>query len=111
MTANLVHDVAADALRQLLTPERIAAADGRSRSEVIAETAALRKTQGMGGTRLAPPDAARLLVALRARLEDRARRQALAYGPYRWLWYLRRMPDVLTEGRVPTTLPYTLGAC
>lgn len=108
MSADLVHDVAADALRELFTPERIAAADRRSRSELIAEVGALRRSLGIRGTRLSPPEAAPFLVTLRARLEDYARRQALAYGPYRWLWYLRRVPDSLTEGRVRTTLPYTL---
>lgn len=91
-----------------MTPERVAAAERRFRTEIAENAAFLRRSLGLTGRRLAPAEAMPLLVALRSRLEDRARREAAGYGAHRWLWYLRRVPDILAEGRVRTTLPYTL---
>src|SRR5688572_29318073 len=99
MTAVVVHDLAAERLRQFFTPDRVLAAERRSRSEVITEAAALRQSLNLREKRLGPPEASSLLIALRTALENQARRQATAYGSYQWLWYLRRVPDFLTEGR------------
>lgn len=32
-----------------------------------------------------------------------------AYGPMRWLWYLRRLPDAIFRGHLSTTAPYDRG--
>jgi hypothetical protein len=105
----IVHDEGAASLSTLISPARVLHADRRAASEVAAITHTLRFAALPGHSRrLTPRDATPFLIELRAKLEERARRDAGAYSSFRWLWYLRRLPDFLTEGRVRTTSPYTL---
>jgi hypothetical protein len=47
------------------------------------------------------------LAEVLLRLEYHAATQsAKGYGRYRWLWYLRRLPDEVFEGRLASTGPY-----
>ena len=101
-------DKGSAALADLMTPERVGTAVRRAHSETAAVMTSLRGTSRTAGVRLAPPEAVPLLIALRAQLEERARRDAQGYSAYRWLWYLRRIPDALTEGSISTTAPYTV---
>lgn len=51
-------------------------------------------------------DAANYLGAIIPLTEADILEQHSGYGPVRWLWYLRRAPDILFEGDYGTTLGY-----
>jgi hypothetical protein len=51
-------------------------------------------------------DAANYLETIVSRTQLDVLEQHKGYGPVRWLWYLRRAPDVLFEGAYGTTLGY-----
>ena len=55
---------------------------------------------------LAGIDAANYLQALVPLTQAEILEQHNAYGPIRWLWYIRRAPDSLFEGDYRTTLGY-----
>jgi hypothetical protein len=102
----LIHDAGEYAIASLITEAGALAAYRRTHADVASAMTALRRTSGIDAAPLHPRAAVPLLIDLRARLEERARRNASAYSPHRWLWYLRRVPDLLLEGRVSTTLSY-----
>lgn len=102
------YDAGAAALADVFTTGRALAAERRAWADALAVLARLRKAAGATDSRLAPARAVPVLVAFRAALEQQAERAARGYSAQRWLWYLRRLPDVLFKGRVSTTLPYTL---
>ncbi|MDE1011981.1 MAG: hypothetical protein OSB38_40600, partial [Paraburkholderia fungorum] len=51
-------------------------------------------------------DAANYLEAIIPLTQADILEQHSGYGPVRWLWYLRRAPDILFEGDYRTTLGY-----
>jgi hypothetical protein len=58
------------------------------------------------------PTATPYLSELRSRLEQGLVAAASGYSAYRWLWYLRRLPDEVFKGTLPTTEAYDLAlAC
>ena len=73
-------DKGSAALADLMTPERVGTAVRRAHSETAAVMTSLRGTSRTAGVRLAPPEAVPLLIALRAQLEERARRDAQGYS-------------------------------
>lgn len=53
-----------------------------------------------------PQPVSAYLLECHAVLEAALKRQTSSYSRYRWLWYLRRTPDIYFEGRHPTTMGY-----
>ena len=53
-----------------------------------------------------PEEITGYLHRVRAFIELEAYRQVARYSPMRWLWYLRRLPRFVFEGRVQTTFAY-----
>jgi hypothetical protein len=67
----------------------------------------VRTDQGLGRTEVSGQPASEYLAVVLLRLEQHAEAEAArSYGRYRWLWYLRRLPDVVFEGSLETTGPY-----
>jgi hypothetical protein len=58
------------------------------------------------GASIEREQAADYLHACRDWLEADAARQAQAFSPARWLWYLRRLPSEVLAGELPSTLVY-----
>jgi hypothetical protein len=66
-----------------------------------------RIDQALDRTALTAELASRYLEEVLQRLERYAEVEAAkSYGRYRWLWYLRRVPDFVFSGRLASTGPY-----
>jgi hypothetical protein len=66
-----------------------------------------RTDQQLDRADLSEVPASRYLNEVLHRLERHAEVEAArSYGRYRWLWYLRRLPDIVFSGRLASTGPY-----
>jgi hypothetical protein len=64
-------------------------------------------TLGLDRSELSGEPASLYLAQVLSKLEQHAEAQAAkSYGRYRWLWYLRRVPDDVFAGNLATTGPY-----
>jgi hypothetical protein len=67
----------------------------------------VRTDQGLGRSEVSGQPASEYLNEVLQRLERYAEAEAAkSYGRYRWLWYLRRLPDLVFGGSLETTGPY-----
>jgi hypothetical protein len=67
----------------------------------------VRTDRGLGRAEVSGQPASEYLDEVLNRLERYAEAEAAkSYGRYRWLWYLRRLPDCVFEGKLATTGPY-----
>lgn len=70
------------------------------------------KTAAIGckpGKVLEPRIASEVLLKASSRVEQRLISWAQAYSPLRWLWMLRRLPNIVFSGPLSTNLGYDLG--
>ena len=84
---------------------RRAANGGLRDAAKIAER--VRVETGVGRGDIGGEPASNYLANVLTRLQQHAETEAAkGYGRYRWLWYLRRLPDDVFDGDLATTGPY-----
>jgi hypothetical protein len=67
----------------------------------------VRISMGLAQSDVSGEPASRYLAEVLSKVGQHAEAEAAkSYGRYRWLWYLRRLPDAVFEGNIATTGPY-----